>query len=617
MVNSWIEWTRKNINIAEGYPKVTSLAITGHPWNDERKNIAKFENQQFRHAQLLAAFTAAVAPDAADLAPRFTAIHYYYTLSCEANDLIKDPVRANAIEYYDESELESLTRAFEQDLALLVGALSMENVPVDWRIMQWEILNSYLIRDWNRALELYNKAAEVEVLELWKLFLLRGQFRFLRVFFSKVMPHEGTGLESLAWEPRVYGVDSELDVWEWKAIAEELGKEGNSQKPRQRTPEQWDKYIRGIYYCYYSLFLLNYSCCANYPIQPISDSGERGWLIDAAADLKKALEGGKDLPTVYDAVVGMCYFLRGEFVEAAEHYLRLLDRSGTNVLASPNRLQIFKSLALCYERATQTEKAIEVLQKCATEFPKGEIHLEIARLQSQQFTMTSVTDSIVRAIKLNPELSSDWKLTALKWMGTSYTTESLLEDVQKMHKVDPKTHELVEKMLCHYWEQFSRMTEEAKRLWVGGTYDVYYIRLMEPSQKFTRFGSAARFFTQALELELCEKVFAGFRDHVQQKGLHKIIEQGLSSKGSERLCNYLMRRGKLTLGEMVIALKRSLSSREQIMEEFRRWWREKNYPGLHKKLETLKMILPDRRDATHHWIAIENAGQVPSRCKRS
>jgi hypothetical protein len=51
------------------------------------------------------------------------------------------------------SGLRRLADAFKKDLKRLVGLLPVEKCPVDWRFIRWEILNSYLVSDWERALK--------------------------------------------------------------------------------------------------------------------------------------------------------------------------------------------------------------------------------------------------------------------------------------------------------------------------------------------------------------------------------------------------------------------------------------------------------------------------------
>ena len=110
--------------------------------------------------------------------------------------------------YYDDNDRESLNSVAESlrnDLALLVGALAVEQCPADWPFFRWEILNSYLIRDWERALQLYKRAEELQILETSELQVVRGQFRFLAVYFTAIAPTE-EGLAGLVFEPVIVRV---------------------------------------------------------------------------------------------------------------------------------------------------------------------------------------------------------------------------------------------------------------------------------------------------------------------------------------------------------------------------------------------------------------------------
>jgi hypothetical protein len=52
----------------------------------------------------------------------------------------------------------------------------------DWREIQWEISNSCEVEDWDRAVQLYDRASELQAVDETDMRLLLGQFRFLLAF---------------------------------------------------------------------------------------------------------------------------------------------------------------------------------------------------------------------------------------------------------------------------------------------------------------------------------------------------------------------------------------------------------------------------------------------------
>ncbi len=79
---------------------------------------------------------------------------------------------------YAEDAVAHIREQFSADFALLVRHLVVEDCPPNWRSIRWEILNSYVIRDWERALDLYGRAEKLGVTDPVDIQLMRGQFRF-------------------------------------------------------------------------------------------------------------------------------------------------------------------------------------------------------------------------------------------------------------------------------------------------------------------------------------------------------------------------------------------------------------------------------------------------------
>jgi hypothetical protein len=77
--------------------------------------------------------------------------------------------------------------------------LPVEQVAADWHVVRWEILNSYAIGDFDRALQLYNRADDLQLLDSASIRIMRGQFRYLEIFGSEF----DIPLTEMFWEPAV------------------------------------------------------------------------------------------------------------------------------------------------------------------------------------------------------------------------------------------------------------------------------------------------------------------------------------------------------------------------------------------------------------------------------
>ncbi len=167
-IRSWTQWTRENLDSSEDIPNID---WTGHrskwdpknstiirtdveiPWVGrawELFNEAEFENPVRGREQLLSCFADELTRNPGDAAARFTAFHFYYAIAT-----CSSPTK--------EEEIAHVRKAFMDDLRTLVGLLPVEECPNDWRTIKWEILNSYVIGDWERAKQLYDHAELVRL----------------------------------------------------------------------------------------------------------------------------------------------------------------------------------------------------------------------------------------------------------------------------------------------------------------------------------------------------------------------------------------------------------------------------------------------------------------------
>jgi TolA-binding protein len=91
-------------------------------------------------------------------------------------------------------------------------------------------------------------------------------------------------------------------------------------------------------------------------------------LLDAANDLRKAFLSFPGLPYPHRAVLGRCYYCVGDFHNAAEQYKALLQSEGQSGQPKASA-RLFASLSLSYRQAKETERAKEILERWAREFP--------------------------------------------------------------------------------------------------------------------------------------------------------------------------------------------------------------------------------------------------------
>jgi hypothetical protein len=169
-VQSWIDWTKMHLPQSSDLPKISSREPLP-PWLENFPTT--LEAVVYRRGQLLDCFFQHLTADAIDVASRFTALRLYCALAglfsedykCRdeimeffAGEKGLEPIEIEMgrageseeleeIANWSETEAFKLMKEFRNDLNLLVHHLKVEQIPAQWRLVRWEILNSYAISD--------------------------------------------------------------------------------------------------------------------------------------------------------------------------------------------------------------------------------------------------------------------------------------------------------------------------------------------------------------------------------------------------------------------------------------------------------------------------------------
>jgi tetratricopeptide (TPR) repeat protein len=473
---------------------------------------------------------------------------------------------------------ESCTRA-RRTLALLVRFLPVEDCANTWRDSQWEILNSYIIRDWDRATRLYNRAEDLRLASSGEVAVFRGQFRFLVVFGARIEENARRilkradirlGLDSLFWEQRIYGSDASDEFNQLKA----------------------------------QLLFENGMCDSDRELI-LSDS-DKALLLDAANDLQKAFLSIAGLPYPYRGVLAKCHYCIGHFHDAAEEYNTLLQGEGQSGQPKSSA-RLLASLSRSYRQAGETEHAKEILEQWGREFPdeKG-IYLQLAELEAQAANYHRIAEYLRKEIDRNPAVEADWKLSALLALGTTQDTSKTLSALKGMPLWQP-----VYSMLQEYWPPFPTLEESAREEWACG---VLFVHLSDLPER-TRLRKAAEACARAVEIELRERIFRKYKVHTSERpSVKSTAEEGLRDRRSAKLCEFLVRDGKLALGEMSTILRRRGGNVEPVFRDFQNWLSNSQLRLL-RNLEKLEPLLVFRSPAVHEARTETDPGEVIRSCR--
>ncbi len=561
-VDSWIEWARDKLPDDGNVPPLFNGGLGGHPWwraiGEVPWSSRFYDDWQYRDIdqdglRLLRAFEDFLVQDPPDLPTRFVALSVYYALAHHEGLYVEDVVS-------------EARKRHTENLAYLIRMVQADGCH-DWRTIRWEILNSYVISDWERARELYDRARKLDdVRPVGEIEVLRAQFDFLLT-----QDQEAT-LALLLWLPDAYPLGSlSNEMLFWAGL----------------TPMDSK--------------------------MAVEDSA-KVMLRHAALQLETARDKRYVLSPAHRAVLARCYFLTGDSHNAAKEYGSLLsenlDVSGLNFKPA-----VYMSAAASCREAHDVQSlqsAIEILNKCAEEFPdtKG-IHLQIARLQAQDANLPAISESLRKEEDRNPDVGQNWWVSPLIVAGDTWANLEL----DRKRTAGPEL-EMTKTLLGDYWLPFASLDPLAQDHWAYGTHKLHtsspdgLMRVMD-----RRFAALA--LATAVEIQLRKGVFLQFQQYVQRNRLEALVEQGTRSKDPtiQTLCKFVTGKGRLTLMQMANIIDNTARPQDEITIAFDQWFRDKHV-GLRRHLLSLREIGAFRNPTTHEGVPMETVDQVPNWCRR-
>jgi len=577
-VESWIEWSKANLPATGDIPKINSTELRP-PWLEDA--LETVQMMAYHRDELLTCFRTHLDAKPIDIPSRFTALHVYSAfiaveevaeyLGGYCTPVARERGGEEAIELIEESEREArqVIEASAKDLADLVHRLDVDKVPADWRFIRWEILNSYAVGDWDRALKLYDRAGEPGPLELTDLQLMRGQFRYLLVYASEFE----LGLYLLWWEPKVYGPDD---------------------------PER-----------FLLLFLSGLSMSK--PETHLTHS-HRDTLRGAANDLEKALDktqGAAPADAVYRAVLARCHSSLGRFREAAAQYAKVLS-SQLVTLVPFLKKPVYKALTSVYRAGGELQEAINTLEQWAQDFPEEKgIYLQVAELKAEMGDFDSVLIAIRNEEERNPEADRDWRVTSLLALGD---TRDVSRKLLSALKSDEEVYYSTVALLREYWPAYATLSAKAQEEWTAGS--LLWNCLPGKPMRNTWLRKAALCYASAAEIELRARFFTPFRDRVRRAPeLLTIAQQGRTDKDAGIFCQFIVSgNGSLTLLQMASILGECNRPQKPILKEFKAWLGPA-HPVLAKQVPALREIGAFRNPGTHEATSTTTMERVPEWCR--
>jgi tetratricopeptide (TPR) repeat protein len=595
-LDQWILWVREHVETEGDIPSVRDLVANAAKSNGKDLLFAAVPDRVSSQA-LESCWGNRLADSPVDLGVRAgvlcCAFWNLHKMQAELDDFedIYDPID-EAEEVGIRHGIKDACARLEKTLALLVRFLPVEDCAGTWRHLRWEVLNSYLIHDWERAARFYNRAEELGLCKPNEIAVLRGQFRFLVVFGDSIEKDVRRflkndkirlSLDSLFWNPAIF--------------------RSGASEPRSGVPGDW-MYADDFDQLKAQLLFENGMCDEDRGLA-LKDS-DRALLLDAGNDLQKAFLAPAALPYPYRAVLGRCHYCTGHFHDAAEQYSALLQTQGQLGQPKAHR-KLFASLSLSYRQAGETERAKEILEQWAREFPgeKG-IYLQLAELEARSANYHRIDECLRKEIERNPAVEEDWKLSALLALATTRDSSRALDALK-----DTPLWRPVYTTLQEHWKPFRKLGETTREQWVSG---LVLNHLPDLPEK-TRLRMAAESCARAVEIELRDRVFRRFKEHVVEHASVKTkAENGLGYQPSSRLCQFLVRDGDMTLGEMVKILKICRRDEEPILRDLQNWI-SRMQGQLTRNLADVERVVAFRNRAIHENRIESNPADIMLSCR--
>jgi tetratricopeptide (TPR) repeat protein len=628
-IQEWIEWTRRNLPYEGDIPclnwtgpevkaaqsddmpsEAKNAGTEEPPWSERITELldgaARYENWEAPREVMLDVFVRTMMADLLDLAPRFTALHFYYSLATE---------EWPEWSLYNKDLYEAAQSAFRDDLRTLVGLLPIEQCPHDWRRLKWEISNAVAGRDWDRVGQIFKLTEAFHATEATHLWALRGRISFFRAFDKDGAQLPKMHSSLLTINPPVAELVGELNLLDLEVY--QLSLVGG---PKQILKGQLDQKMRET-------------------------------ARDARNDLEKAIHSRETLGPPYHAMLGACHLALGDYAHAADEYnivlntettfrafmlwdfvdavvrqhdhvdvnglMKILCKSDPSSFKKDFKPDLLQVLAKCHLLAGKPDKAEAVYQRWASEYANDpQVHLHLAEFFAQEADYEKAYRALRKAVDLKPELEQELPYKVALPLGAIAAEYLDLDKItREAIKEHPEVEKLLDLLLRDVWSTYSKLRLESRQVWLFASIQTYYSPSIQPGLASQFRQAGAQEFAKAVEIELRHRVFEAFRTETSKDvNVRALAEQARTDLRAKLFAEFLLARGKLTLGQMAFILREGRAGKDKLFMLLGEWVNQ-HFPGLDDaQLVSLKKIYELRNLESHESKPL-NVDEVPNLCR--
>ncbi len=271
--------------------------------------------------------------------------------------------------------------------------------------------------------------------------------------------------------------------------------------------------------------------------------------------------------SIYRCSLGLCEFMLGDHLGAAQAWERCIrepssrcaqDEIFPSVGTTPSgsssaaewKVRLARPVALAYEKAGETARAIESLRQLTSDHPRKGDFAWLARLYSMKADYRTAYESILREMnEFDPSLGEDPVISTLAALTGATGLPSLDDYFKRLNQREPvkAQKETIRKVLEGIWDAYARLDETAADCFVEGLHWSRVSGLAHDANN--RAVYAIGMLGDAVKRELHVRIFRPFRESLTEQ-IRSSANMLRDSRYAD-LRDFVLGQGSIDLGGML------------------------------------------------------------------
>jgi tetratricopeptide (TPR) repeat protein len=515
--------------------------------------------------------------------------------------------------------------------------------------LKFELHNTYLAADWEKARQLFSRLAVLGLLDPPQMHALRGQFWFLSAFGRQIeyeMGEEG------------FLCDWVRSLPDWRSPSIEFERFTRPEQIQNRSPQHWvlvawcvnprspqpipgpefatiaddgllvnplDTHdaaqlttddLRLFYHERYRDFV---------PVQfPTFSEGLKKRLSMSVQDLCEASTLDERLGALYPPLLARAEFALGRFNEAGSKYEQTLANKlvfeGSDGTKEDYEWELAFSAAWSYRQGGDYARAINTMRKFAEARHPGSAWW-VAKWYSECGKYEEAALELKRECENTFSPPDSWLLSSVLAIAAVAKDEQTRAEtfVERLMRGSPEVVGLIRSLLTEQCPQFAKLQRSCQDRWLHAVCETYVKPVVQEAQ-IQNYRDAVLGYGWIVERELKTEVFDRFRKRVMgDDGLRTQSEKQHKVEKKDILLSFIhAEEYGLTLGQMIGVLERASTARNETEKVFSHRL-GKRFPNLHSCIPHMKKLNEEWRRAKHESPVYQRSDvlEVAVLCRQS